>query len=72
MSDPPARVGGRKKGKHMYKATITTRSMIAGDHISTVEDESQVLFYAKIAGVVHGATAAGSVVTRLYFEGDAA
>ena len=56
----------------MYKATITTRSMIAGDHTSTVEEESQILFYAKVAGVVSGACKAGSVVTALDFSGDAA
>ena len=56
----------------MYKATITTHSMIAGDHTSTVEEESQILFYAKIAGVVSGACKAGSVVTSLDFSGDAA
>lgn len=48
------------------KATIV--SVWCGlESTSEVEDESPVMFYAKVAGSVQGITAAGSHVTSLTF-----
>ena len=53
----------------MHKAIIT--SVHRGIESTTeVEDDSPILFYAKVAGAVEGITAFGSAVTRLIFEKD--
>ena len=49
----------------MFKATITSRSQISGEHVHTVEHEDHTMFYAQIVGAVQGITAAGSVIVSV-------
>ena len=53
----------------MYKATITSLSPLSGEHVSIIEDDSVLSFFARVTGTVEGICAAGSSVISLVHEG---
>jgi len=68
MSDPPARIGG-KKGKPMYQATIAYRSTIGGESSVIITDYDLNLFHAKVVGAMQGLTYGGTAVVTSVTSG---
>ena len=60
MSDPYDTLAP-KKGKPMYKATLTFRDSYS-DYVRTVEMEEQTEFYAVLAGTIQGNLSMGAAL----------